>query len=105
MPESDFDETRAVARLPHLDIEIVHRRPREGDGEQILISLQATPSFDAFAQFLDAMNPFRLWANLAQMTWAQWASAFQMPLLRDPVRTPSAQGKLPARRVDGGSGN
>jgi hypothetical protein len=72
MPQSDFDETRASGRLPHLDIEIVHRRARDGGAEQLLISLQATPSFHAFAHFLEAANPFQLWMNIAQMMWSPW---------------------------------
>ena len=52
MPTDDFDETRASARLPHLAIDVVHRRAREGDAEEVSISLQAMPSFEAFGQFL-----------------------------------------------------
>jgi hypothetical protein len=37
--------------LPGLDIEIVHRRSPSGDTEQILINLQAVPSFEAFGRF------------------------------------------------------
>jgi len=33
MEMSEYDETRATARLPNLDIEIVHRRPWEGNEE------------------------------------------------------------------------
>jgi hypothetical protein len=73
MPQSDFDETKASARLPHLDIAIVHRRARDGGAEQLAISLQATPSFEAFAQFLDAANPFRIWLDLVRMMWLPWA--------------------------------
>mgnify|MGYP001600348447 FL=1 len=77
MPPRDLQETRASARLPHLDIDIVHRRAREGDAEQILISLQATPSFQAFGQVLEAANPFEFWARLAETAWAPWLQAMQ----------------------------
>ena len=46
----EVDATTATAHLPGLDIEIVHRRLPDGDAEQILISLQATPSFEAFGR-------------------------------------------------------
>jgi hypothetical protein len=39
-----MDATRATARLPGLDIEIVHRRPVEDDAEQIYINLRAALS-------------------------------------------------------------
>ena len=44
--------TRATARLPGLEIEIVHQRPSP-DGEQISIHLRAAPSFEAFGQWLE----------------------------------------------------
>ncbi len=43
--QGEVDATRAIARLPGLDIEIVHRRSPGGDAEQISINLQAVPSF------------------------------------------------------------
>ena len=46
--QADYDDARAVAQLPNLDIEILHRRPWRGDGEMLSITLRATPSFDAF---------------------------------------------------------
>ena len=49
-----MDETRAVARLPHLDIEIVHRRLEGEQAEHLAISLRATPSFAAFRRHLEA---------------------------------------------------
>jgi hypothetical protein len=86
MPRSDFDETKASARLPHLDVEIVHRRARDGAAEQILVSLQATPSFEAFTQFFDTVNPFRLWANLFQMMWLPWVGALPRVITRGAER-------------------
>ena len=44
---SEYDQTRATARLPNLDIEIVHRRRWEGDEEQLVVMLRAVPSFEA----------------------------------------------------------
>jgi hypothetical protein len=40
--------TRTTARLPGLDIEIIHRRSPNDEAEQISINLQAMPSFEAF---------------------------------------------------------
>jgi hypothetical protein len=81
MPQGFFDETKATARLPNLDIEIVHGRSPAGDAERITISLQAAPSFAAFGRFLDATNPFLFWMRFAQKSWAPWlgASAASLP--------------------------
>jgi hypothetical protein len=61
------DTTRATARLPGLDIEIVHRRAP--NAEQISVHMQATPSFDSFGRFLEEANPFAFWAQAAQLMW------------------------------------
>jgi hypothetical protein len=66
------DTTRATARLPGLEIKIVHRRLPEHDAEQISIHLQAMPSFEAFGRFVETANPFAFWAQAAQMAWLPW---------------------------------
>ena len=48
--------TRATARLPGLEIEIVHQRPSP-DAEHISIHLRAAPSFEAFGQWLEVDQP------------------------------------------------
>ena len=58
--------TRATARLPGLNIEIIHRRSLNDEAEQISINLQAMPSFEAFGRFLETANPFALWAQAVQ---------------------------------------
>ena len=74
MPDdhTDDSETRATARLPGLDIEILHRRSPDGDAEQISINLRATPSFEAFGGFLESANPFAFWARAMQLAWSPW---------------------------------
>jgi hypothetical protein len=74
--------TRATARLPGLDIEIVHRWSPGGEAEQISINLQAIPSFEAFGRFVETTNPFAFWAQVAQMAWLPWLGAprsFMLP--------------------------
>ena len=78
LPKNRDGETRAVARLPNLDIEIRHRRPVDDDGELILISLRATPSFEAFGRFLDASTPLVFWMRLMQMAWSPWLVGLPM---------------------------
>jgi hypothetical protein len=79
--ESDVDATRATARLPGLDIEIVHRRLPEDDAEQISINLTATPSFEAFGAFLEAANPFAFWAEAMRLAWFPWLEAARAVML------------------------
>src|SRR3954467_4161629 len=69
MVESAYDETRATARLPNLDIEILHRRPWEGNEEQIVVMLRAVPSFEAFGRLL-ASNPLLVWTRMMEAAWS-----------------------------------
>lgn len=71
---NDADTTRATARLPGLDIEIVHRRA--ANAEQISVQLQAMPSFEAFGRFLESANPFAFWAEATQLMWLPWLSLY-----------------------------
>jgi hypothetical protein len=79
-----MDETRAVAHLPNLDIEILHRQLPDERAEQLLISLRARPSFEAFGRWLDApgsaaawltLGPFLAWQQAALALWAPWLTA------------------------------
>jgi hypothetical protein len=67
--------TRATAHLPGLQIEIAHRQSPTGDAEQISISLEAVPSFEAFGRCLEAANPLAFWAQAVQMAWLPWLEA------------------------------
>ena len=73
-----MDETKAVARLPNLDIEIRHRRMPEESAEYLSVSLRATPSFRAMADHLDAdamqlFNPLVFWLTAFQAAQEFWA--------------------------------
>jgi hypothetical protein len=87
--EIDQDTTRATAHLPGLTIEVLHRRLAEA--EQISINMQAAPSFAAFGRYLDAINPFVVWAQLAQAAWLPWAGPWMGALTH-------AAGEAPPRR-------
>ena len=90
---SDVDTTRATAQLPGLDVEIVHRRSPQGDAEQISITLQAMPSFEAFGNWLEAANPFAFWARAAQLAWLPWLEAARIasePARLAPPKKPDA---------------
>ena len=72
MASGDPDETRAYARLPGLDIAVLHRGARGMDGEQVVVALRAVPSFAALGRPLGAADPLLLWMGLAQAAWASW---------------------------------
>ena len=96
------EPTRATARLPGIELEIVHRRSPEGDREQISIHIQAVPSFAAFDQYLRMMNPFALWAEVARLAWAPWletARRTTLPFVDSPRLVKSdPQGAADERR-------
>ena len=91
----ESDTTRAVASLPGLEIEVVHRRLPDAQAEQISIHLQAVPSFAAVGRFLGATNPFAFWAHAAQMAWLPWLGAANALL-------PPQRIAPPPRRLDDG---
>ena len=72
MKTSDYEETKAVARLPNLDVEILHRRPWQGNEELLTITLRATPSFDAVFDFARTANPMLFWMRAMETAWAPW---------------------------------
>jgi len=88
----DDDITRATARLPGLEVEIIHRRSPATDTEQISVTLQAAPSFEALGQFLQTANPFGLWVQAARMAWFPWLGAASPLVL--PWSVSSAPPKL-----------
>lgn len=80
MPQGHFEETRAVARLPNLNIEIIHGRSADGNAERLSISVLAVPSFDAFGRAMEAANPFLFWMRMAQTAWRPWLGNTQAHL-------------------------
>ena len=91
MDKSPYDETRATARLPNLDIEIVHRRAWEGSEEQIVVMLRAVPSFEAFGRLLEASNPLLVWTRMMEAMWPPWVGGLTTAL-SPSVRPPSLPG-------------
>ncbi len=75
-------ETRAVARLPGVDIAIVHTEAHEGGGESVTIMLQQTA-----ARPISAFDPVGLWLQMTQAAWAPWlavtASLWGIPRILD----------------------
>src|SRR3954452_14019211 len=79
MEMSEYDEIRATVRLPNLDIGILHRRPWEGNEEQIVVMLRAVPSFEAVGRWLEASNPLLVWSRMMQAAWSPWCTGSAQP--------------------------
>jgi hypothetical protein len=78
---SEGHATRATARLPGLNIEVVHRQSPTGDAEEISIHLLAVPSFEAFGRFLADTNPFAFWVEASRLAWLPWLEAARVAML------------------------
>jgi hypothetical protein len=94
MPQGDFGETKAVAHLPNLEIEIIHARSCTGDAERLSIGVLAVPSFEAFESYLQAANPFLFWMRFAQAAWAPWLSAIPATPWRSVLRGGAVSGHI-----------
>jgi hypothetical protein len=71
-----IDDTRAVARLPNLEIEIRHRKVPEEGAEYLALSLKATPDLKTAVLWFDPLWPMRM---LVAMN--PWLTAWQWPML------------------------
>ena len=91
MDKSAYDETRATARLPNLDVEILHRRPWECNEEQIAVMVRVVPSFETFGRLLEASNPFLVWSRMMEAAWSPWVRSLTTAL-PPSVRAPPLPG-------------
>lgn len=75
-------ETRAMARLPGVDIAIVHTAAHDGRGESVTVMLQKTPPVQ-----VALYDPFGVWMQMAQAAWAPWlavtATLWGLPRIMD----------------------
>ena len=94
MPHYNID-LRATARLPGLDVEVVHRRSPAGDRDEISISVQAVPFFGAVGSVLYAVNPFVFWAEATRLTWLEAARALMLPSNAAPTLQKSGSNVVP----------
>ena len=75
------ETTRGIAKLPSLDVELVHDKSDDGAAERFAIRVTGRPDLETAAKFLEpellkgvmAMNPFLAWPmTMAQQFWAPW---------------------------------
>jgi hypothetical protein len=81
-----MNETRAVANLPHLDIEIRHKSVPEERAEYLSINLRAAPDFEVAARVLEPL--FLLAAWTAFNPWVAWAQMTVQGLCAPSMRRP-----------------
>jgi hypothetical protein len=94
----DEDETRAAARLPHVDIEIRRKQAPDGDAEYLAVSVRASPEFAAVAAFFD---PFRL-ADSARLlaAWTAFYPWLAWLRLAGPLTLPRLGGRDEGGRTE-----
>jgi len=85
--ESEIETTKASARLPGLDIEIIHRQSPNSEWEQVSINVRATPSFEILGRSSEVADPFTLWMQAVSLMWMPWMLTAQTML---PNRWPQA---------------
>jgi len=82
-PNDTRGETRAVARLPGMDIAILHTAARPGQGERVTVTIQATP-----LPQLSSADPFTFWLQMTQLAWTPWlavtGSLWALPRVMEP---------------------
>lgn len=75
------ETTRGIAKLPSLDVELVHDRSDDGEAERLAIRVTGRPDLESAAQLIEpqlltavmSMNPFlALPMTMAQQFWAPW---------------------------------
>ncbi len=63
------------------------------------MTLEAVPSFEAFGEFLERMDPFQAWLRLAQAWWLPWLKAVEGAWLPAPT-SPNPPARSDARARD-----
>ncbi len=75
------ETTRGIAKLPSLDVELVHDKSESGDAERLAIRVTGRPDLESAAKMVEphlltmmmAANPFlALPMKMAQQFWAPW---------------------------------
>jgi hypothetical protein len=90
------ETTRAIAKLPSLDVDIIHDRSEEDGAERIAIRITGRPDLETAARFVEpqlmaglmAMNPWlQLQSRMMEQMWRPWLA--MNPLLRPLLPPPS----------------
>jgi len=82
---SEYDETWATARLPNLDVDLLHRRAWDGAAEQLLVTVRTVPAVEAFSRMLELSNPLVVWTRMMDAAWCAWMSGPAAALSKTPL--------------------
>jgi len=90
MNDNRPDETRAVARLPGLEIEIRHRA--DAEGEMLALRIVGAPTLGAAARALAPtllalpppaaaawLAPWPAWTQMMEVAWRPWLALLSPP--------------------------
>ena len=88
MPSTEYDETWATARLPSLDVDLLHRRAWDGAAEQLLVTVRAVPAVEAFRRMLEMSNPLVVWTRMMDAAWSAWMGGPAAALSKRPAPRP-----------------
>jgi hypothetical protein len=91
--DRDLEEIRAYCRLPQMDIDIVHRKAREGDREFLAINIELIPFSQGLDRLVAMSDPFRFWGQLAGAAWWPWLQS-----LRAISSQPAGVRRLPSAK-------
>ena len=80
MAHGERDETRILARLPGLDIAVIHRAADGDGGEQMILALRTLPPMVELGRLVEATNPLLAWSRMTQAVWAAWLGGFAATL-------------------------
>ena len=100
----EVDTTRATARLPDLDIEIVHRRSPGGDAEQLSINLEAVPLVRGVRLLCRECLSIRVLGAGGETDMAPWLVAAQA-VMPPSLRLPQMDAQAISRSADDSTAN
>lgn len=82
-----MEDTKFIANLPMVDVEVSRKAAEDGSGEILTIRMKATPSLDEAAEVLAPRllsafplmfaNPAMLWMQATQAAMTGWLGAMQ----------------------------
>ena len=88
MTSTDSEETRIVAKLPYLDLAVVHRH-QYGGAEEMVIGVRLSPLGQQHCHPFAVATPLLPWMLVTQALWSSWLggvaalAAIPLPFRKD----------------------
>ena len=100
MPISKYDDTWATARLPNVDVDILHRRRWSGGTEQLRVTVRVLPPAETFGSLLEISNPLLVWMRMMmEAAWPPWMHAACGSSFVPPAKPGHPRPTLPRRQA------